>query len=148
MDHQWLVLRSLTIFACWMSACELRETSSPAAIEIAPPPDWRLPDENVIAVEVGGSNSYCQTSGRDNSIAGSQHRGAQPTDAFPAVSFDNAAIACFERFFYSALGFYRSLEADISRIMPARPCSRQTRAIASRYFANEGRGCTREALIA
>ena len=70
-----------------MSACELTDTYSPAAIDIAPATSPAMPAIRRPCVRVRGGDADDQARGGDDAVVGAEHGGAQPADALGAMSF-------------------------------------------------------------
>ena len=71
-----------------MSACELTDTYSPAAIDIAPATSPATPAiSTLLGVRARRGDADDQARRRDDAVIGAEHRGAQPADAAGMVVF-------------------------------------------------------------
>ena len=71
-----------------MSDCELTDTYSPAAIDMAPATSPATPAiKTSFSVAAAAANADDQACGRNDAVVGSEHCGSQPTDTLDQVVF-------------------------------------------------------------
>ena len=72
-----------------MSACELTETYSPAAIDMAPATRPADAGEQIVGLaRAGGGDADDQARRRDDAVVGAEHGGAQPADALDEMALE------------------------------------------------------------
>src|SRR4029434_3672723 len=82
-------LRSRSKSAHSVSDCELTETYSPAAIDIAPATRPAIPAIRIAPrPDFGGGHAYDQTGRGNDSVVRTENRGAQPTNPMGAMVFN------------------------------------------------------------
>ena len=80
------VSRAMSAFS--VSDCELTETYSPAAIDMAPATSPAMPAIRMSPrAGRGGGDPDDQAGGRDDAVIGAEHGGAQPADPLDRVAF-------------------------------------------------------------
>ncbi len=81
--------RSRARSACSVSDCELTETYSPAAIDIAPATSPAAPASmDLRLARRGGRDADDQAGGGDDAVIGAEHRGPKPADPLHQMPFD------------------------------------------------------------